>query len=158
MRKGRPHQGDDARESGLMHLDAIKEPLNHDDSLAVTSGTVYVEQYERLPKPSRELVSRFVLSKGSPGIGHQHSVLIVDWESNPPFHGAFSRVVADSEVCSGLPVYAAIGEIRMMQVKATECKAQRFVILPRPGQQGRRRQSSGVIFSETGVEITAKRS
>jgi hypothetical protein len=55
LRKGRPHQADDARESGLMHLHAIKEPLNHDDRIAVTSGTVCIEQYERLPKPSGEL-------------------------------------------------------------------------------------------------------
>jgi hypothetical protein len=57
--KGAPHQGDDAWESGLVHLHAVKKALHKNDRPAMGRGAVEIEEYERFSEPRRETISRF---------------------------------------------------------------------------------------------------
>ena len=44
LRKGASHQRNDTREPSLMQIEAVKEPLDHDNGLAVAKGAVQIEE------------------------------------------------------------------------------------------------------------------
>jgi len=61
-----------------MYREAIEEPFDHDNGLAVVNRTVQIEKHERLAESGRELVPRFVLAKAPSGVSHQNTLSVVN--------------------------------------------------------------------------------
>lgn len=119
LREGRPHEGDNAWKSGLVHFDAVKEPFDYYNRPTVTYRTVKIEKHQRLAKTRRKPVLGFSAAREPSRVRRQGSLLSVNGDHNTTFHTVLSGIEAHAEMEGGIEVHAALDEIGMMRVKAS---------------------------------------
>src|SRR6516225_1692067 len=105
-----------------MHVQAIKEPFDHDNGFPVANGAVEIKQHQRLAEANRKLVPRFGWSDAPSSVSYQDSVLVVDRENDPTFHRAIPRIEAYAEVGGCVPVHPALREVQVVRINCKELK------------------------------------
>jgi len=116
-----------------MHVKAVEEALDHDDGVAAVNGAMEIEKDERLMKAGGKPVFGFGVSKAPASIRNKNTVLVVDRDDDPPLHAASSGKESDPKVHGGLRADATLGEVRVVEIDAFECKGKWRVVLDSEG-------------------------
>ena len=108
-----------------MNFHAIEEALHHDDGLVPSrAGAMHIEKDLRFGKSRWDAVPRLRLIYRPSAIGDQFSVSVVNRNDQSSMHQSGSRVETDAKLDRCLFGNAALGQIGMRGVDASQLEFQ----------------------------------
>ena len=81
-----------------MHVETIKEPLDHDHGAGMFDRGWRLKSTSDFWKSAAELVFRLGLHKQPAGIGNQNFILIVNRDDDPALHAPFAGKEVNAKV------------------------------------------------------------